>query len=393
MGGAMAFRGARDAASPDSAAALPRDVVRVLDWSRGHLHEPVGLRALARIAGVAPRTLETHFMRFLRTTPLGWVRQARLTHARRALLASDGRATVTQVALDCGFSQLGRFAALYCRRFGELPSETLRRLRGSQPDAFEDVNDEATRLAWGALPAAFAVAPGPCSRALEEMERAQELAPSYGLPRALAAWCWSQRAAHHFGSTSQEDTARAIRLAGEASRLAPADALVLTLASGALTLAHRLDEADRLLDRALALDPGSPWAWVRRAWASAYSGDADTALRQFTTTLHLMPFEPIRHLAFIGIGCAHFIAGRYGHAARWAQAGVEASPDSFWAARVVAASAVHAGARADGRRIVGRVLRKDPHLTVSVARRAWPFPPAVMERLADGLAMAGLPRE
>ncbi len=393
MGDAMTDRPARGATSTEPAAALPRDVVRVLDWSRGHLDEPIRLNALARIAGVPPRTLETHFMRFLGTTPLGWVRQARLTHARRTLLASEGHVNVTDVAMDCGFSQLGRFAAQYCRRFGELPSETLRRIRRSRPDAFEDVDDEATRLAWRAFPAAYAVAPGPCNQALEEMEQAQELAPSYGLPRALAAWCWSQRAAHHFGSTSQEDTARAVRLAGEASRLAPADSLVLTLASGALTLAHRLDEAGRLLDRALALDPASPWAWVRRAWASAYSGHADTALRQFTTTLHLMPFEPIRHLAFIGIGCAHFIAGRYGRAARWAQAGVEAYPDSLWAARVVAASAVHAGARAEGRRVVGRLLRKDPSLTVSVARRAWPFPPPVMDRLADGLAIAGLPRE
>jgi len=168
---------------------------------------------------------------------------------------------------------------------------------------------------------------------------------------------------------------------------------VLTLANGALTLAHRLDEADRLLDRALALDPGSPWAWLRRAWASAYSGDARTALQQFGTTLHLMPFEPIRHLAFIGIGCAHFVAGRHDRAARWAQAGVDAHPDSFWAARVVAAAAAHAGARAEGRRIVRRLLRKDPSLTVSVAHRAWPFPAPVMDRLADGLAVAGLPRE
>lgn len=385
---------AAQSGASEAAPALPRDVVRVLDWTRGHLDEPVRLDTLARIASVPPRTLETHFMRFLGTTPLGWVRQARLARARRALLAADGRATVTKVALQCGFgSQLGRFAAQYCRRFGELPSETLRRLRRSRPDAFEDVDDEATRLTWRALPAAFAVAPGPCRQALEDMEQAQELAPRYGLPKALAAWCWSQRAAQHFGSTPREDMARAVRLAGDACRAAPADSLTLTLASGALTLAHRLDEADRLLDRALALDPGSPWAWLRRAWASAYSGDADTALRQFSTTLHLMPFEPIRHLAFIGIGCAHFVAGRYERAARWAQAGVEASPDSYWAARVVAASAVHAGARADGRRIVGGLLRKDPSLTVSVARRAWPFPRAVMDRLADGLAVGGMPQD
>jgi AraC-like DNA-binding protein len=389
----MADSSGRDDTLPAGSAPLPRDVARVLAWSRGHLQEAVGLQALARIAGVPPRTLEAHFAQFLGTTPLRWVRQARLARARRALLASDGRASVSQVALDCGFTQLGRFAAQYCRRFGELPSETLRRLRSGHPDAFEDVDDEATRLAWRALPAAFAVAPGPCSEALEGLERAQELAPAYALPKAIAAWCWGQRAAQHFGSTPGEDAARALRLAGEACRAAPGDALVLTLANGALTLAHRLAEAERLLDRALALDPASPWAWLRRAWASAYAGDAETALRQFSTTLHLMPFEPVRHLAFIGIGSAHFVAGRYGRAARWAQAGIEASPDSYWAARVVAAAAVHGGAREEGRRVVGALLRKDPSLTVRVARGAWPFPARVMERLADGLAIAGLPRE
>lgn len=383
---------ARDPSLPEPGAALPRDVARVLEWLRAHLHEPVRLDALARIAGVPARTLEAHFRRFLGATPLGWVRQARLSHARRALLASGGRASVTDVALDSGFVQLGRFAAQYCRAFGELPSETLRRIRHTRPDAYEDVDDEATRLAWRALPAAFAVAPGPCRRALEDMEQARELAPRYGLPTAVAAWCFGQRAAQHFASSPQQDTERALRLAAEACRLAPTDSLVLTLSAGALTLAHRLDEAEHLLDRALALDPGSPWAWLRRAWGSAYSGDAAGALRQFTTTLHLMPFEPVRHLAFIGMGCAHFVAGRYGRAARWAQAGVEASPDSFWAARVVAAAAVHAGARAEGRRIVGRLLRKDPSLTVEVARRAWPFPARVMDQLADGLSAAGLPR-
>ncbi len=384
--------GVPDAAAPN-AATLPRDVVRVMKWALANPGKPVSLSTLAQIAGVPPRTLESHFRRFLGATPLGWLRKARLAHSRRTLVASDGRASVSGVAMDSGFSQLGRFAAEYCRAFGELPSETLRRIRQSRPDAFEDVEDEATRLAWRALPAAFAVAPGPCRRALEHMEQAQELAPSYGLPKALAAWCFGQRAAQHFGSTPADDTARAVRLAGEACQLAPSDSLTLTLASGALTLAHRLGEADRVLGSALALDPGSPWAWARRAWASAYAGDAATALRQFTTTLHLMPFEPIRHLAFIGIGCAHFIAGRYGPAARWAEAGLEANPDSFWGARVVAAAAAHAGARDEARRTVRGLLLKDSSLTVSVARRAWPFPSPVMERLADGLAVAGLPRD
>jgi hypothetical protein len=93
------------------------------------------------------------------------------------------------------------------------------------------------------------------------------------------------------------------------------------------------------------------------------------------------------------MGAAHFVAGRYGRAACWVRAGVELSPDSYWAARVLVAAAVHAGAREDGRRLARALLRRDPSLTVAVAHRAWPFPRTVMDRLAEGLTSAGLPRD
>jgi hypothetical protein len=139
------------------------------------------------------------------------------------------------------------------------------------------------------------------------------------------------------------------------------------------------------------MDPWSPWAWVRRGWLSAYMGDDDGALRELQITLRLMPFEPLRHLLFIGIGCVHFDAGRYERAARWIGDGVAACPDSFWAERVLVAAAVHCGARSEARRRARNLLRKDKSLTVAVARDAWPFRPAFMERLCDGLAVAGVP--
>ena len=47
--------------------------------------------------------------------------------ARRALRAADPRrTTVSAIALDCGFWELGRFAVAYRRTFGESPSDTLR---------------------------------------------------------------------------------------------------------------------------------------------------------------------------------------------------------------------------------------------------------------------------
>lgn len=112
------------------------------------------------------------------------------------------------------------------------------------------------------------------------------------------------------------------------------------------------------------------------------------ALRWFR---QVMAFDSLRHTAFIGIGCAHFAAGRYERAALWAQSGVEAFPASFWGERIVVAAAVHAGARAEARRTARRLLRKDPDLTVAVARQAWPFRPDFMERLADGPGNRGHP--
>ncbi len=378
--------------APDTSSALPADLVRALGWLRSHLSEPIQLEQLAQVSGVRPRTLETHFKMFLGTTPLGWVRRMRLARARQELLRAGPQATVTDIAHCSGFSELGRFAGQYRKAFGELPSMTIRRTRSAQTNSADMDMDEALRLTLGALPFAFAVAPKQCSAALEELGRPQELAPTYGLPKAVAAWCLGQRAAHRFSSTPGHDRAEACRLAQEAYDLAPNDALTLTLSSGALVLAHRMDEADRRLERALALDPWLAYAWIRRGWMSAYFGDSDSAIRELSTALHLMPFEPLRHLSFIGMGCAHFAAGRYDRAALWIQNGVEASPGSFWAQRIAVSAAALTGARAESRRMGRQLMRKDPDLTIAEARQAWPFTPAFMSRLSDGLEIAGLPR-
>jgi tetratricopeptide (TPR) repeat protein len=269
---------------------------------------------------------------------------------------------------------------------------TLRRNRRSQASSADQIDDEALRLTWQAVPNVFAIAPRQCGEALDALSRAHQIAPTYGLPIALAAWCWAQRAAHGFSTTARQDRDHALQLAGQVSTLVANDALALTLASGALTLAHRLDGADRLLERALALDPCLPYAWVRRGWGSVYQGDADTAYRELEIALNLAPVGPMRHIAVIGMGCAHFACGRYDRAALWVQSGTRAFPGAIWADRIAVAAAVHAGAKAEARRIARRLLRKDPHLTVDSARTAWPFRPAFMALLGDGLEIAGVPR-
>jgi PAS domain S-box-containing protein len=61
------------------------------------------------------------------TTLMDFVKDIRLQKVRQRLAAPEPATTVTGVSLDCGFNNLGHFARDYRRKFGELPSETLRR--------------------------------------------------------------------------------------------------------------------------------------------------------------------------------------------------------------------------------------------------------------------------
>jgi AraC-like DNA-binding protein len=158
--------------------ALPADLVRALAWLRSHLSEGVNLEQLALVAGVRPRTLESHFKVFLGTTPLGWLRRMRLAHARRELERVRD-ATVTGIALGSGFNQLGRFAAYYRTVFGEAPSTTLQRSRHSRGGGGDDIDDEALRLTWQAMPNVFAIAPRECNEALAILDSVRQMAPNY----------------------------------------------------------------------------------------------------------------------------------------------------------------------------------------------------------------------
>jgi transcriptional regulator GlxA family with amidase domain len=52
------------------------------------------------------------------------------------LMMPDDTTSVTSVAFDCGFTNLGHFAKDYGKCFGEPPSETLNRTKGASRKAY-----------------------------------------------------------------------------------------------------------------------------------------------------------------------------------------------------------------------------------------------------------------
>ena len=77
---------------------------------------------------VSQRTLRTCCVEFLGVSPGRYIRLRRLNVARGLLRHADPDTTsVAEIARRSGFSELGRFAAIYRTAFGELPSITLAR--------------------------------------------------------------------------------------------------------------------------------------------------------------------------------------------------------------------------------------------------------------------------
>ena len=108
---------------------LPRDVKKALDLLTA---DPACRRSISELAaecGVAGRTLQKHFRRFLGRTPGEVLRDLRLKRVRHELLQASPQASVTESAMRYGIGHLGRFSAAYSRRYGETPSATLRRRR------------------------------------------------------------------------------------------------------------------------------------------------------------------------------------------------------------------------------------------------------------------------
>ncbi|RWY79423.1 AraC family transcriptional regulator [Rhizobium leguminosarum] len=106
------------------ATASPRQVKRAIEFMRAHLHEVLTLEQIVQASGGSTRALQLGFQQFKFTSPMRYLKDLRLEAVHKELLTGDNVRTIAQVAQTWQFFQLGRFAADYHSRFGELPSQT-----------------------------------------------------------------------------------------------------------------------------------------------------------------------------------------------------------------------------------------------------------------------------
>ena len=92
-----------------------------------HLEEVISIFDLLRICNYSRSVLFSAFSTARGYTPMEFLTEQRLHRAHEKLLKAHLEDSITNIALDCGFNHLSRFSQVYRKRFGVLPSETLRK--------------------------------------------------------------------------------------------------------------------------------------------------------------------------------------------------------------------------------------------------------------------------
>ncbi len=266
-------------------------------------------------------------------------------------------------------------------------SAEIERSRRKRPESLD-----AYDLVLRAYPSVWSLDRSANVEALKLLNQAIAIEPDYPLALSLAAWCRAQQVVYNWAADPADARTEALRLAQIAADAGGEDdPTILTVLGAAHTIVGNLAIAARLLERALSLDPNSAWAWNRSGWLQSYLGQAEASIEHFERALRLSPFDPMKFNAFIGIGAAHFVAGRVADAALWQERGLIERPGATWVYRDLVAIYALLGRVADARAGLARLLNEYPDLTISKISGAIPFSPAVRDRFDEGLRKAGMP--
>jgi len=232
----------------------------------------------------------------------------------------------------------------------------------------------------------------------EEMLRllrcAIDLDPGFAAAYGLAAWCFARRKAFGWINNLERETAETV--SRRAAELSNDDALPLACAAFALGLVcGELEEATGLVDRALGLNSNLAVGWGSSAWIRVWRGEPEVGIEHSARAMRLSPLGPMMGESQSVTAHAHFFAGRYDEACRWAAKTALENPRIPGGARILAASNALAGRLNEARAAAHRLLQIDPPRRISnLTDVLGPYRrPEDLAKYAEGLRKAGLPED
>ena len=163
--------------------------------------------------------------------------------------------------------------------------------------------------------------------ALGLLERALALDPRYGQALSVAGYAHAQIYVSRWAEDLEHHRRLALDYASRGTQLAADDADVL---SWIATIYLALDEdaalSASLIDRSLALNPGSSLAWMMSAWLRAAAGEGEVAVEHMETSMRLNPSSSDRGHQLSGIALARFGQRRFNDTVRLLTESIQLQP-------------------------------------------------------------------
>ena len=262
----------------------------------------------------------------------------------------------------------------------------IERVRRKRPDSLD-----AYDLFLRALPLASTAVAEDADQALEFLQRAIRLEPSYPVVHAFIAWCHEQR--YLRAGLNPDTRLAALHHAHAAIEAGADDALALAIGGFVVGVLERdYETALEALDRSIALSPSSALAYGFSSIIRVLRGDDATATEHARIGIRLGPYDPLIYLPYIGLSYAKFFTGSYLEAASAASRASAANP-RFSVPRYLHTAALVRLGRLDEARAMGEVLLGlQPGFTIGGLVSGNITTPERMQMLAEALDRAGLPR-
>lgn len=250
-------------------------------------------------------------------------------------------------------------------------------------------------LLLGATSLMHRARPNEFDKARLMLERLTQLHRMNALPYAWMAKWYVLKTAQGWSANPKQDTTEALSCCDKALAVDSQSALALAITGQVHGYLRKdLNAAESFYYQALDCDPNESLAWLWLGMNAGFRGESDEAADSAERALLLSPLDPMRYYYQSLAASASIAAGRYDRAIELASASLRTNRTHSSTYRALAIAQVLSGDVAAGAASVSKLLRLEPHFTVSAFLTRYPGQQqakAYSEMLADALARAGLP--
>lgn len=239
----------------------------------------------------------------------------------------------------------------------------------------------------------YRLSPSDFERARQALDTLNERSPRHPVPLAWLARWHLFRVVQGWSQDRNADGQAAYTYAQRALELDPGSALALTMLGNVHTsYLRQLDAAEALYDRALAINPNEPLAWLQRGNCLSFRGQGSEALAQTQRAVQLSPLDPARHFFQSLLASAALSAGQYARAVHAARTSLKLNADHVSSHRVLTIALALQGDLDQARRAAQRLLAHEPDLTVAAfVARSPGRASGLAQRFGEALRSAGVP--